>query len=363
MRALNNALDRHFGLRIVRTSKHRVRQWRGSQKRAAKITQVTPRAIKGWVAVTDENEAVAVTLRINGHPVFETIADVNKSHIHGENIREFYIGLRGIWDYCKKTDRLTVMVDDRAIPFKGRRKHINPANDGFKNLEELLGLLSHNHTLTREGEVQMKKTIDTSWRGFIFELHDQISEVFRNRYGIELFLIYGNLLGFVREGGFIGHDDDLDLAFISPHKNARSATGQLVEIAEDLARMGEFEIDLRAEAIHIHSKVHPQFKIDVFHLFFDEDGQLQFPYGVAGQIDFEEGDWAGTEEQPFNGHLVRVPVNSELLVEHIYGPNWRIPVRGFKWAQARTRIAADANTFKSERQRINSIGDTSPAEG
>lgn len=44
---------------------------------------------------------------------------------------------------------------------------------------------------------------------------EQIKQVF-DKYGVKLILVYGALLGHYRDGDFIEHDDDIDLAVIDP---------------------------------------------------------------------------------------------------------------------------------------------------
>lgn len=44
---------------------------------------------------------------------------------------------------------------------------------------------------------------------------EQIKEVF-DKYGVRFFVVYGALLGHYRDGDFIEHDDDIDLAVIDP---------------------------------------------------------------------------------------------------------------------------------------------------
>src|SRR5688572_3212169 len=66
----------------------------------------------------------------------------------------------------------------------------------------------------------------------------ELCALFKDRFGLDLFVAYGVLLGFTRAGDFIGHDDDFDLAYISPLQNKEAIYRQSVEIVEALVALG-----------------------------------------------------------------------------------------------------------------------------
>ena len=51
-------------------------------------------------------------------------------------------------------------------------------------------------------------------------------------------------------------------------------------------------------------------KIDLFHLYFDVDGRVRFPFGVAGHTEVTEDDWSGIREIDFPGGRLAIPVNA-----------------------------------------------------
>ena len=61
--------------------------------------------------------------------------------------------------------------------------------------------------------------------GLILQLKE-LELVFRIEFGLQLYLTWGTLLGAIREGDLIGHDFDIDVAYVS---RARSKAGVLRE--------------------------------------------------------------------------------------------------------------------------------------
>lgn len=292
--------------------------------------------ITGWVSPADSGSPVRVTLNINGFPVHSTWANVDTTaDIVGEAMG-FYIGAKDTWSFCKKGDRLTVTVNEEVLPILGVGNYKRVRSTGARNLEELKSLLANGYMFNRRGVLQLSKKLDTEWQKQMIGLYRKISKILEQSYGITPFLMYGSLLGQVREGGFIGHDDDFDIAYVSKRRSGPNAAKELVSIGETFVKNG-FNVELRATALHIHDVDDPKFRIDLFHLFFNEQKELSFPFGVAGTSQFMRSDWQGVTKARFAGYSVFIPKNSEKLVECIYGASWRTPIVGFSWKHARTR--------------------------
>nr|WP_246416203.1 class I SAM-dependent methyltransferase [Nocardioides luti] len=173
------------------------------------------------------------------------------------------------------------------------------------------------------------------------DLYTRTRDVVRDEFGHDVFFVYGTLLGAVREGGYIAHDPDFDAAFVSRHRTGPEAAAELAEVALKLVEAG-LDVECRATTLHLFDPDLPGHRIDLFHTYFDEDGLLRFPFGVAGSSQVHERDWHGCTEIDFPGGRGLVPVNAEQLVEHLYGADWRRPKPGFNWNFDRTDSAPEA---------------------
>lgn len=323
---VNRLVERATGYHLVR----------GDWAPAGVVEQFSKTEVNGWLTVPAGAAPVRVSLRLNDHEVAATWAtDVAERNARSE-VRRFNFRLRDIWEYSKKHHRLTVRVGGSAIPISGHGMYRRPWRNGEYDLPTLKSRMAAGQVFGQTGRLQVSKKLDTDWQARVMGLYGRVREILRDRYGYDVFAIYGTLLGAVREGGVIGHDVDFDCAYVSAYTDGQRSAQQLQEIAFLLIERG-FDVECKRTALHIHATDDPEARVDLFHLYFDATGTLQFPFGVAGTTEVSEQDWHGTTEIDFCGGRALVPANAEQLVEHIYGASWRSPKPGFKWSRDRTK--------------------------
>ena len=330
------------------------KEWAGNAP-IGMVKEFSESKIIGWVSVSDESKPPKITLHVNGVPVYETVPAISREYKSNTNVREFYIGMRQIWDFCKKTDRLTVRMNGNILPIAGEGIYMNPARDGERSLDELVVILARGHVLNRRGSLQKKKTLNKKWQADVLDFQAGVSAELKRAFNIETFIVYGTLLGSVREGGVIDHDTDIDLAYISKHEEGRRAAEEITEIAKHFAQTEEFDSRLTKVGLHVHDRANPNVRIDIFHLYFDERGLLKFPHGIAGHTEYKSSQWVGLEKTKFLDYTFNIPINPEPILEHIYGSNWRTPIVGFNWDHARTTQAVEAFTTEEERLAVKKL--------
>ncbi len=76
------------------------------------------------------------------------------------------------------------------------------------------------------------------------------------------------------------------------------------DIALSLIAAG-FDVECKKTALHIHDADEPSLRIDLFHLYFDENDDLVFPFGIASRTKFTRADWRGIDEATFAGRCAR----------------------------------------------------------
>ena len=275
----------------------------------------------------------------------------NESRNSREQIRTFAFRVRGLWRYCDRRSRLTVRVEGQRLPIAGHGMFLNPHRGGKESFVALRALFDAGYVLSQMGDVQLSKQLDVEWQRAVMALYSRVREVVAEHHGYDAFAIYGTLLGAVREQGYIGHDVDFDAAYMSSLREPRAAAAEFERIAMTLIKAG-LEVDAKLSALHIHDPTEPKIKIDLFHLYFDVDGKVRFPFGVAGHTEVTEDDWSGTREIDFSEGKLAIPVNAEQLVAHIYGHDWREPRPGFDWNRDRTDQAVEALLTQEQRTEI-----------
>jgi SAM-dependent methyltransferase len=303
---------------------------------AAIVEVFTASEVVGWVQVDKGSPPVRVGLYLNDLEAAGTWA-VDRVDRHGAGeLRSFRLALRDIWKFCGVRDRLTVRVAGNPVPIANHGLYLGPAKNGGGSAAQLRDKLSSGHLFGQFGALQLSKAHDTQWQHTVMDLYRRVGAVLEAELGYDAFFCYGTLLGAVREKNFIGHDGDFDAAYISRHSYGPDAAREAQRIAYLLLDAG-FDVDCMRTAVHIHDADSKEARIDLFHLYFDDQGHLSFPFGVAGTSDITKDEWRGTKQIPFGGSTGRIPVIAEQLTEHIYGANWRVPKPGFRWVLDRTK--------------------------
>ncbi|GLK68090.1 hypothetical protein [Hansschlegelia plantiphila] len=311
-----------------------------------RIESLDKSTLSGSVSATD-NAPVRVELTLDGLRVASTWAT---RAVPDMGVHLFRFNLRDIWKYCSSSRQLGVRAaGEQPVPHEDHIEELRglplfPA-------EKLQALLEDGFIFNQFGRLQLSKLKDVQWRTGILDLYARLADFLEERYAIKLIVCYGTMLGAVRGGDFIGHDHDFDAAYISNSQDPVSCRTELMRIARDLIAEG-FKVTARRTCIWVYDPTNTSLKIDIFHLFFDEEGVLQFPFGVAGPRPFTLSDFKGYDEAILNDRAVNIVDDPRLFVERIYGPSWGTPNPGFNWDKDRLSDNKDAWLVLSERAEI-----------
>lgn len=262
-------------------------------------------------------------------------------------IRTFSFKIHSLWSYANRGSRLRVEVAGRPLPIHGHGMFLRAPRAGEHAPALLRERLDSGWVLARTGMVQLSKQLNTEWQSAVMDLYASVRRIVAEVHGYDLFLTFGTLLGAVREGGYIGHDNDFDVAFISRESEGPAAAAELVAIARTLLDRG-YRVEAVGSCLHVVDAAQPKYRIDVFHTYFDAAGELRHPFGYAGTTPVTREGWAGTREISFSGDRALVPRGAEELLAALYGDDWRQPKTGFDW--------------KIERRGADESGQLTPAQ-
>ncbi|MGY1700669.1 methyltransferase domain-containing protein [Geodermatophilus sp. SYSU D00766] len=169
--------------------------------------------------------------------------------------------------------------------------------------------------------------------------------------GLQPFVCYGTLLGAVRDGDLIPHDDDADLAYVSRHDHPADVVRENLEL-ERLLRD-------RGYPVVRHSGGHLQLVFD------DGDGGQDhyldvftaFEVGDRTYLCFQVGadglDLRTLSEVTLRGRRQPAPAAAEQLLAETYGPGWRTPDPSFTFTTphaVRSRLRTWIGEFNMGRE-------------
>ena len=152
------------------------------------------------------------------------------------------------------------------------------------------------------------------------------------RHQIPAFAAYGTLLGFVREHGFLAHDDDIDLGILPGEWTPKRLLKLLLEEEPGFSFLFAFSYNGQVTELKLQYGGIP---IDFF--FYEDDGEkffagsyhyfpdVKYPAPNANSAQrVVEPRIEGLDKIDVFGLKFPVPANTEYVLEKLYG-NWRVP--------------------------------------
>jgi phosphorylcholine metabolism protein LicD len=135
-----------------------------------------------------------------------------------------------------------------------------------------------------------------------------------DKHNIKFVLIFGSLLGAVRDGGLMSYDTDADVMCFAPdHRNMGSAVSEL--------RYEGFVVPDRNDCpLNDHFMIRNGEKIDIW--WFTK---LRNEWVYDSAIKYPATYFDNLEEIDFLGAKFKVPQNPRKFLEHTYGPTWITP--------------------------------------
>ena len=217
--------------------------------------------------------------------------------------------------------RVTVTAGGRPLAADGRAGALQftvPHGDG-----SLTTLLDDGMVLTKKGTLFDPDSLDGEGARQRLEAYAKVRRFFEDELGAPLFLMYGTLLGYYRDGGFIKGDDDLDVGYVSRATTPRQAKDEAKEVALHALRAG-FDVTTRFGS-GLMKIIADGVELDVYPIWFFQG--LAWGYDA---IDADRACYEPPQLAEFHGVPVWIPADPERLLAGTYGSGWRRPDPGFR---------------------------------
>jgi len=171
------------------------------------------------------------------------------------------------------------------------------------NIDTVKGPYTYNEVIFTRGEKKIDRTISKK------NLLDLKQHMDKNH--LKFALIYGTLLGAIREKNFIEHDEDTDLlVFMEDRENFLNTLFDLRELGFEVGRYEKKMISLIRDGEYI----------DLY--FFKKKG---FNTRECDGYVIKSKYLDTFDKYEFLGDTFYIPKNSEELLNSLYGLDWRVP--------------------------------------
>lgn len=180
----------------------------------------------------------------------------------------------------------------------------------------------------------------------------QVLDVLRERCGLPAYISYGTLLGAVRDGALIGHDTDMDAAYLSAHEHPVDVIRESFRIQRALQQHGWRVGRTSAGFIQVFLKGPDGStrSLDIF-TCFSADGHLYQTSQVRVPLARSVIEPLGSVT--LHGREFPAPADPEALLEAMYGAGWRVPDPAFHFetpTEARRRFGGWFEGYRVNRR-------------
>jgi|GEM_PF-5195575 len=191
--------------------------------------------------------------------------------------------------------------------------------EGVKPVTNLHAAISAGKFLTKKGSILTPKYRLQTTKDNLATLYASVNACLEQKFGYCIHASHGTLLGLVREGDLIEHDDDFDCAYVSAFETCEEVSQERFEIIDHLIASG-FRCKLGTTG---HIKVRAKgIEIDLMPAWFDDE-----TYNVSGFTAIPLAKEALLPFKLFNFHGtgICIPADPGAFLRLNYGVNWQVP--------------------------------------
>lgn len=303
-----------------------------SREPAGHVERLDSEGISGWVHRDGTSD---VEIVVNGTVVAKTFPSQPRLADGARLDNGFSRTLKDLWKYLGQGDYIEVRYAGKALPIEGHGVRWVCDNGKDSRCGRLLQNIGKGHVFNKYGRLRLAMPSDDGYKGWCLETYYTLRDEIRQAIGCDAFAIYGTMLGAVREGNFIGHDNDFDMVYVSRHSEPEAVKAEFVQLCEYLIDAGYW---LKPKKTHTWVRRRDtRQKMDIFFSWFDSEGRFHLSYGYHGEPVGREGF---EERVPYTlaGRRILLPAASPEILEQTFGKGWKSPDPGFKHESPTRRI-------------------------
>lgn len=289
--------------------------------------------------VDPDHAGAVLTLHLNGQPVATTGAGRPGYWANRQTGSGFLFKVQALFDHVGDGDTLTVTLADVPLPWPDGALAYVVANGRPSRAPELLSKVAAGMTFQKNGQLGPRLDRNEAFFAQVDALFERIRGIVKRSVGADVFVTYGALLGCIREGDFIAHDDDIDLAYLSRARNPAAVRSEFETVARALIDDGlHVKVGQYANLVKI-SVSQSSMPIDLFYAWVDDAGRLDISYGYHGPAMTVGPEGLTLVPGRIGRYSLPIPARHDEMLQQLYGPAWRVPDQGFSHFDKTRRIS------------------------
>lgn len=284
--------------------------------------------ISGVAFPSADGKPAEVILLVNSVAINRTYATQKASEpsLYRDRCVSFNFPMKRVWEKLPRADSITVTANGAALGYGARSAPVIP-NHGSKNVTgpDIKELVAQGRLINKFGRIQPPRDLSQAWADKALGNYERLQAAFEREFDKRLYVFYGAMLGFAREGGILAHDLDLDLAYFSEEQSPQAVKAEFYSIAERLGRLG---LGARADTYKI---TFPGSGLSVTPTWI-ADGVFASTFGYVGDgFSVTRDDLVPLSRAEHLGHSLYLPRNPKAVAAYVYGKGWLYPDPGWKW--------------------------------
>jgi SAM-dependent methyltransferase len=164
---------------------------------------------------------------------------------------------------------------------------------------------------------------------------------------VNAFLAFGCLLGAVREGRLIAHDNDADIIYLAAGSHPFDVVTESLRLERAFQAHGFRTRRMSGGDFKLMPEEDTGWQIDIFAGFYRGDRLFSIPSLCA---DLPLDSLLPLSTVVLEGRPMTAPRDPERVLSESYGPNWRVPDPTFKFAPTRRTRRVLAGFLRGERR-------------
>ena len=148
-----------------------------------------------------------------------------------------------------------------------------------------------------------------------------LTKFIKEKLNFDIYLVYGTLLGIIRENNFIEHDNDVDFAYLSKQTNIKDVLQEFKSITDILRNYDILSKICGNGHLHVWSP-NKRNKFDLWTSYISENKYYLVPL-IDGNI--QSSVILPLKEVIFKNQKFLIPNQPETLLDSTYN-NWKTPI-------------------------------------